>query len=48
MGEFKINKKKKKNFIMPPAGLPNKGLREKALWLLDRKNFLRGVHPASC
>ena len=33
---------------MPSAGLPNKGLREKALWLLDRKNFLRGVHPASC
>ena len=33
---------------MPLAGLPNKGLREKAFWLLDGKNFLRGVHPVSC
>ena len=37
-----------KLFIMPPAGLPNKGLREKALWLLKRKNFLRSVDSSSC
>ena len=38
-------------FIMPPAGLPNYGLRKKfnVKYLLStRNNFLRGVHPASC
>ena len=40
--------KESKLFIMPPAGLPNEGLIEKALWLFNRKNFLRGVLPASC
>ena len=42
---FKMNKKL---FIMPPAGLPNKGLRKKALCLFTKKTFLKGVHPASC
>ena len=40
--------KESKLFIMPPAGLPNQGLIEKALCLFDRKNLLRGVLPARC
>ena len=37
--------------IMPPAGLPNKGLRRKKSMsnrLFTKENFLRGVHPARC